>query len=263
MIMNYFKVAWRNIARNKVYTTINVLGLSLGVCACIVIYVIISYELSFDTFHPDKERIYRVIGDATESTGEKLHCGKLPLPLSTTARQELTGFDAIAGVVPVNAKVSIPQGANKPAKHFNNRVWGSTVIVEPQYFDIFKYTWLSGNAATALNAPFTVVLTESTAQQYFGPISPDKIIGKEVIYDDSVKVSVSGIIKDWNKNTDLAFTDLISFSTIKSSRFLKSGLSPDSWSEGDMSTWIFAKLSKGTLPAQVSSKMTGLVKRHA
>jgi putative ABC transport system permease protein len=262
MIKNYFKIAWRNIARNRVYTAINVLGLSLGVCACIVIYVIISYELSFDTFHPDKERIYRVIGDATESTGEKLHWGKLPLPLSTTARQELTGFDAIAGVVPVNAKVSIPQGAKKPAKHFNNRVWGSTVIVEPQYFDIFKYTWLSGNAATALNAPFTVVLTESAAHQYFGLISPDKIIGKQVIYDDSVKVSVSGIVKDWDKNSDFAFTDLISFSTIKSCSYLKNGLSPDSWKEGDLSTWVFTKLSKGTVPAQINSKLANLVKRH-
>jgi ABC-type antimicrobial peptide transport system permease subunit len=263
MIKNYFKIAWRNIARNRVYTAINVLGLSLGVCACIVIYVIISFELSFDTFHPNKERIYRVIGDATESTGEKLHWGKLPLPLSATARQELTGFDAIAGVVPFNAKVSIPQVTGKPATHFSNRVWGSTIIAEPQYFDIFKYTWLSGNAATALNAPFTVVLTESVARQYFGPIPTDEIIGKQLIYDDSIRVSVSGVVKDWNKNSDLAFTDLISFSTIKSSNYLKNGLSPDSWSEGDMSTWIFAKLSKGTLPAQLNSKMTSLVKRHA
>jgi len=259
MVRNYLKIAWRNISRNRIYTVINVLGLALGICACIVIYVIPSYELSFDTFHPDKNRIYRVIGDATESTGEKLHWGRLPLPLSSTARQEIPGLDAIAGIYPYNAKISIRQATGKPAKYFDNT---GTIIAEPQYFDIFKYNWLAGNAATALTSPFTVVLTESKAHQYFGLIPLDKIIGKEVIYDDSLKVSVSGIVKDWDKNTDLAYTDIISFSTVKNS-FLKNNIPMDSWGEGDMSTWVFVKLSKGTTPAQVNGRMADLVKKHA
>src|SRR5258708_7301627 len=144
MINSYLKIAWRNISRNRIYTVINVLGLSLGVCACILIYIISSYELSFDTFHPDKERIYRVMGDVTESTGEKLHFGKLPLPLAPTARQELSGIDAIAGISPYNAKVSILQSAGKPAKYFDN---SGIVIADPQYFDIFKYNWINGSSA--------------------------------------------------------------------------------------------------------------------
>ena len=63
MIKNYLKIAWRNITKHKVYTIINVLGLALGICACIVIYIITSYEFSFDRFHPDKERIYRITGE--------------------------------------------------------------------------------------------------------------------------------------------------------------------------------------------------------
>ena len=65
MLKNYFKIAFRNIIRKKVYTAINILGLALGICACIVIYVISSYELSFDNFHPGKDRIYRMMGDVT------------------------------------------------------------------------------------------------------------------------------------------------------------------------------------------------------
>jgi putative ABC transport system permease protein len=256
---NHFKIAWRNIARNRVYTAINVLGLALGVCACIVIYVIISYELSFDTFHPDKERIYRVMWDVTENTGEKLHFSKLPLPVSPTIRAELPGVDVTAGVSPYNAKISIRRAGGKPTKHFDNT---GTVIAEPQYFDIFKYNWLAGNSAAALNAPFTVVLTQSKAQQYFGNESPDNIIEKEVIYDDSLRVRVSGIVADWNKNTDLTFTDFISASTIKSS-FLKNSFGPDSWGQGDMSTWVFVKLSADAGYAQVNAGMAGLVKRHA
>jgi putative ABC transport system permease protein len=259
MIKNYLKIAWRNISRNRIYTVINVLGLSLGVCACIVIYIISSYELSFDTFHPDKERIYRVMGDVTESTGEKLHFGKLPLPLASTARQELSGLDAIAGISPYNAKVSILQSAGKPAKYFDN---SGIVIADPQYFDIFKYNWISGNAIHSLRAPFTVVLTESKAHKYFGSIPLDKIIGKQVIFDDSLKVSVSGIVKDWDKKTDLAYTDFISSGTIQSS-FLKNSINPDSWGEGNMSTSAFVKLSKGAIPIQINAQLTDLVKKHA
>jgi len=81
MIKNYLNVAWRNIARNRLYTALNVFGLALGLCACIVIYVIVSYEFSFYGFHPGKSQIYRVMGDATENTGEKLHFAKLPMPV--------------------------------------------------------------------------------------------------------------------------------------------------------------------------------------
>src|SRR5277367_153016 len=154
MLYNYLKIAWRNIFRNKTYTAVNVLGLSLGICACIAIYTVTSYELNFDRFHPDEERIYRVMGDVTESTGDKLHFAKVPFALLNTGRNAISGLEGIAGIIPYHAKISIPDG--------------TTVIAEPQYFNIFKYEWLAGNASTALAAPFTVVLTENRARQYFG-----------------------------------------------------------------------------------------------
>jgi len=267
MIKNYFKIAWRHVTMHKMFSIINVLGLAMGLCACIVIYVITSFEFSFDTFHPGKDRIYRVMADARSGSGEVLHFGKLPLPVSQIARNELTGLDAIAGISPYNAKVTIAQPGDGPAKHFDSRTkethFITTAIAEPQYFDIFKYNWLAGNASTALNAPFTVVLAESKARQYFGPGLLDKMIGRQVLYGDSLLVSVSGIVKDWNKNTDLAFTDFISFATVQSSSFLKNSLSPNLWSEHDMPTWTFAKLSNGTQPAQVNTQIQGLIKRHA
>ena len=153
MIKNYFKIALRNMTRKKAYTAINILGLSFGICACIVLYLIISYELSFDNFHPGKKRIYRVMGDVTESTGDKLHFAKIPLAVSLAGRSALSGLDVIAGIIPYNAKISIPN-ENKPAKHFESRKdesnYLTTVIAEPAYFDIFKYEWLAGNAKTAL-----------------------------------------------------------------------------------------------------------------
>jgi len=267
MLKNYFKIAWRHATMHKMFSIINVLGLAMGLCACIVIYVITSYEFSFDTFHPDKDRIYRVMADSRSGSGEKLHFAKLPLPVSQIARAEIAGLDAVAGISPYNATITILPEKDKPAKHFDSKIeethYITTTIAEPQYFDIFKYDWLAGKPSTALNAPFTVVLTESKARQYFGTGPLDKIIGKQIRYGDSLLVSVSGIVKDWNKNTDLAFTDFISFATIQSSSFLKNSLSPDLWSEHDMPAWTFAKLSKGTGPAQVNSQIQGLIKRHA
>ncbi len=265
MIKNYFKIALRNITRNKVYTTINVLGLSFGICACVVLYLIISYEFGFDNFHPGKKRIYRVIANVTETTGDKLNFVKIPAAVPVEARSGLLGVEAIAGIIPYNAKISVPNGDN-PSNHFESRAeestYPTTAITEPAYFDIFKYEWLAGNSKTALESPFTVVLTESKARQYFGTVSLDKIVGKQVIYQDSLIVSVSGIIKEWNKNSDISFTDFISFSTLQKS-FLKNNISLNSWKQRDMTAWVFTKLSPGIAPAQVNTQLGTLVKMHS
>src|ERR1700759_2810890 len=140
MLKNHLKIAWRNMRRNRLYTAINILGLSFGICACIVIYLICSYEFSFDTFHPDAGRIYRVMGDVKKNTGESLHFGRLPFGLAQSAGSGATGIEAVAGIIPYNAGISIPNGPN-PSKHFKNK----TVIAQPQYFDIFNYDWLAGS----------------------------------------------------------------------------------------------------------------------
>lgn len=262
MLRNYFKIAWRNIARKKVYTAINILGLSFGTCACIVLYLIISYEFSFDSFHPGKDRIYRVMGDVTESTGDKLHFARVPPAISLEGKSTLSGLDGIAAIIPYNAKISILNG-DKPAKHFESRQKESnyltTAITEPGFFDIFKYEWLAGDSKAVLQSPFTVVLTESKARQYFGAESLDKIIGKQVIYQDSLITSVAGIVKDWARNSDIAFTDFISFATLQKS-FLKNNSSIDSWRQGSMSAWVFTKLSPGMTAARVNAQMNTLVK---
>jgi len=265
MFKSYLKIAWRNIKRQKVYTIINVLGLSLGLCGCIVIYVISSYEFSFDDFHPDKKRIYRVMGDVTENTGIKMHFVKLPIGVSQNGRSELSGIDDIAGVIPFNATIGVPDKDTR-VRNFESRPGGTnyitTAIVQPQYFDIFKYNWLAGNPSTALNEPLKVVLTESTAYRYFNAEPPDKIVGKEIIYADSLVVTVSGIVKDWDGNTDLAFTDFISSATLQNG-FLKSRINTDSWKVQFMNAWTFVKLSEGIEPLRIQDQMNALVKKYA
>jgi putative ABC transport system permease protein len=262
MLKNYFKTAWRNLYRHKMYTLINIMGLAFGICACLVIYVINSYDLSFDRFHPDGNRIYRIVGEAERSNGEKMFLNS-PFMDIAGFQNQIPGFEAEAGYHFYGAKTSIPV-AGRPDKKFNGDLEKggiASIITGPSYFDIFKYQWLAGNAAT-LNEPYRVVLTEARAHQYFGNLPLNKLIGKTVIYDDSLKVTVSGIIKDWTKNTDLGYTDFISISTATHS-FLKNRVPTEDWSSlRPHQSQAFVKLSQNTTAAQVNAAFDAFIKKN-
>lgn len=239
MINNFLKIAFRNIVSHKTYAAVNVLGLTLGIAACIVIYLVVSHDMGYDNFHPGGNRIYRVMSTITESTGDKINFGRAPAVTSSAGRPVLTGVENLAAIIPYNGKVRSHDG-------------GSPVISEPQFFDIFNYEWLAGNAAS-LNEPSRVVLTLKRGQQYFGQIKAEEMIGKELTYDDSIQVTVSGIVKNWEKNSDLRFSEFISLRTT-STGF-------DSWNS--ISAWVFAKLREGTDPGHVTTQMASLIQTHA
>jgi putative ABC transport system permease protein len=263
MLKNHLTIAWRNISRHKLYTVIIVLGLALGICACLVIYLITGYDLSFDRFQQDNERIYRIVGETQQSNGERRF---LNSPFSDLAgfQNKIPGFEAVSGFHFYGANVSIP-GGDKPDKKFdgsiNNGNGIASIITGPQYFDIFKYQWLAGNAAT-LNEPFRVVLTQNRARKYFGDLPLNKIIGKIVVYEDSMRVSVSGIIKDWGKNTDFGSTDFISISTATHS-FLKDQIPTEDWNcLRPHRSQAFVKLSKGVTAEQVNAKFASFIQKQ-
>jgi len=262
MLKNYFIIAWRNIIRNKVYTVINVLSLALGLTACLVIFIIAHYEFSFDTFHPDTERIYRIVTSAQEENGNRRYWSTVFPAISTSISQEISGIEKLTAFYPFDASVHIPTLAKEPEK-FDSRLPGgyvTTIFTASSYFDIFKYEWLVGNPTTALNDPFKVVLTESRARLYFHS-ELGMIIGKEIVYDDSLHVIVSGIIKDCNRNTDFPMTDFISMSTIKSS-FLKNKIKLDSWNGNSGSPTVFIKLAKGTSLKKINSQFDRLIEKR-
>jgi len=94
MIRNYFKIAWRNLARNKVYAIINIAGLALGISACLIIYLVASFELSYENFHPDKDRIYRIVCDMSSPVYGHGYVGSVPDPAPAAIREELAGRGA-------------------------------------------------------------------------------------------------------------------------------------------------------------------------
>jgi len=255
MVINYIKILWREMARNKIYAIINVFGLTTGVVGCLLVYLLASYDLSFDTFHPDKERIYRIVGQRVESTGDLIGAKIFPPPLPATIREETAGLQAITGFFPFSTQAIVSPGGKSSQKLDVN-----VIITDSAYFEIFKYEWLAGSLA-AFKEPFKVILSESQARKYFGSMPMDKIIGQDVTYADSLRMSVSGIVKDWDDNTDFRMTDFLSSSTIKSS-FLRSQIRFDDWLNSPMGLSIYLKLDKKTSAEMMNSRLARISQNH-
>jgi ABC-type antimicrobial peptide transport system permease subunit len=262
MLRNYLKIAVRNLLRRKVASIINITGLTLGVCACLMIFLITSFEFSFDKFHPENEHIYRVAAKMQKTDGGAFLTGSVPNPTAAMLRSEVAGLENVAGFFAYNATVKVP-GENIAAKEFpkaKSEADNNIIVAEPQYFDIFKYEWLAGNAATALNEPFQVVLSKTEAKKYFGDMPMESIVGQQLLYNDSLQLTVSGIVSDWQENSDLDFKDFISWKTIEAS-FLKEKIGLSNWSNWDISNQVFVKL-KDVEPVQLNTQLQQFSKAH-
>ena len=261
MLTNTIRLAWRIIARNRLYSIINVASLALGICGCIVIWLVASYEFSFDKFHPDAARIYRVGNGGPKA--ERKEASVIP-PMPDVIRRTIPGVQRVATVFPLDqgARVTIPAGGSKLPVHFDTKVAGQTwvtsvIITDSNWFDIFHYQWLAGSPGSSMEQPFSVVLTEERARQYFGSLSPDEMLGKEVVYQDSLHVRVAGIVKGWTAHTDLPYSDFITLGTIPIS-FLHDTRHMDDWvwHEG-AGKWFwpecFVKLNAGVSPQNIAA----------
>lgn len=264
MLLHHLQNAWRAIRHKKLYTAINILGLSIGLCACIVIYLIARFDLGFDRFHPDADRIYRIVGDVRFKDGVTIFLNS-PFSQVSGIEHAIPGFEKQVGFHTFGPTVTIPAEKGKPATDFSSSqegLWATSVILTgPSFFDLFPHQWVAGNPAV-LNSPGKVVLTESAARKYFGPGSPDRLIGKTVIYADSLSVTVAGIVKDWDGLSDLAYTSFISISTAPNS-WVKSRFPTTDWASlQPHQSQAFVKLAKGVKPEQVNAALADFIRRE-
>ncbi len=254
MIGNDILYALRQLKRNKILAAINVLGLTIGISSCLVIFRIASYEMSFDTFQPDKDRIHRIysVFEGPSSGTNRGVSDAVP----HYVRENFTGVEAVANFNSWNPKIKVP--SSNEVKSFESD--GNTIITVPDYFRVFDYyQWIVGDAETSLSEPFRVVLTENRARSFFGNIPFKEMIGREVIYRDSLHVSVSGIVKDIEQRTDFDFTDFVSFSTVEKS-WLSKNIRVNDWGGTNSGSQLFVKLSKGTGVKKVESQLIDLAK---
>src|SRR5580704_15771884 len=209
------KVAWRNIFRQRWYSVIHVLGLAIGICVCIVIYLIGRYELSFDNFHPDANRIYRIVGEVRDKDGNSVF---LNSPFKDVAGIEhlIAGFDAKTAFHLFGSTISVPAADGQGMKAYGNRQEGSyalsTILTGPEFFHLFPHVWLAGDSSV-LSQPGRIVLAESVARKYFGSVRVEQMLDRKVIYDDSLTLKVAAIVRDWDRPSDLNYTSFISIGT--------------------------------------------------
>jgi predicted permease len=256
MLKNYLTIAFRNLQRNKLYAALNVSGLAIGISACLVIYLIVSFELSFDTTIPERERIYRIYSQFS-GTYESTNPG-VTSAFYSHVQDQYSGIEASAAFHTFYAQVSLPENGKK-----FKALTGDIIVTQPDYFAVFSsYTWLAGSPQTSLTAPFQVVLTESKARTYFGELSSQQIVGQVIEYDDSLRVTVSGIVKDLPKPTDLIFNDFISFSTINQS-WLKKRIDLNNWESTYSASQFFVKLAEDTKPHKIKSQLHRAEKIYA
>ncbi|MFT3935258.1 MAG: ABC transporter permease [Chitinophagaceae bacterium] len=257
MLKNYFTVAIRNFWRNKVFSFINVIGLSIGISAAIVIYLIVHYEFSFDKFEKDGDRIYRVVLDM-KLAGTPLSFSGVPAPMPDAARNEITGLESVVGFHQTigDPNVSINTN-NNPHVYKKQR---GIIFADNNYFNLVPYQWIAGSAKS-LNEPYKVILTEERAKAYFPGVNYNDIIGKRVVYNDSIITSVTGIVKNLSQNSDFVFKEFISHVTIPSSG-LKTSYAWEQWGSSNDVSRMLVKLAPGTTKKDVDARLNQLVRKY-
>ena len=259
MFLHYFKTAWRNLAKNKTVSLINITGLSIGISAALVIFLLVQYDFSFDKFEKDSDRIYRVVADYTFA-GTPFHSSAIPGAMPAAVKNEISGIE---GVVPFrtwndDVKITVPVKTSNDLIVFKKQK--NIVFADENYFKLLSYKWLQGSPQTALQSPYQTVLTESGLKEYFPGLTPEQATGKELIFYDSIRTTIMGVVRDLPYNTDFSFKIFISRASIE-----MPALKPDDgdgWGSASPSSQLFIKLSPNANPAAVQQAISKLYRRN-
>ncbi len=235
MLKSYLTIAIRHMTRQKGYTAINVLGLAVGMVCAILIFFYVDFELSYDRYHENAGRIYRVAVNNDART---------PPALAPALQEDFPEITRSVRLLPTTGVWIMKHEENQ---YYENRVyWADNAL-----FDIFDFPLIQGDPGTALVAPLTVVISEDTAQKYFGETDP---MGKTIIADNGFLVlTVTGVMENTPPNTHLQADFIISLS----SAYL-----------GDLNYWswinfyTYILMPDGHSPAATESKLPDFVNRH-
>ena len=255
MLKQYLLTALRTFRRNKVSTLINMGGLVIGLCAAVVIFLIVRYDFSFDHFEPGRDRLYRVVTDMTFA-GEAFPNSGVPGILPDAIRSDVTGVEDMTAFYEFGGpNVTLP---GQTGKRFKGQ--GAIIFVDAHYFNLFGYRWIAGNPHQDMKAPGQVVLTESRAKVYFPGLSATQVLGHLIVYSDTVTASVTGIVADLDKPSDLIYKEFISYPTLTGR--LKNTWSNE-WGSINSAQQCFVRLAPGVTPARVEKALAAVRVKYA
>ncbi|MCD4819351.1 MAG: ABC transporter permease [Candidatus Cloacimonetes bacterium] len=226
MLKNYFKIAIRNIIRYKTYSIINILGLSIGIAAFLMVSLYVVNEFTVDRFNENYDNIYRI---------EAASWFHVPAPLIPIIRQEMPDLEAVAPTERKSVKI---QYNNNYSEYLDN-----VIFTEADFFDIFTIDIISGIGKSALEEPYKLLLSEREAQKIFGD---ENAIGKQITVDKKFTFTIAGIFRDFPDNSHLFFNALSSFQNRKIMTEQEDFY--DNWSNWNYQTYI--RLSDGKNPQE-------------
>jgi putative ABC transport system permease protein len=219
MLRSYFRIAYRNLLKSKGVSLINILGLAISMAVCLLIMQYVCYELSYDTFHQNADRIYRIAADYESEAAEKTTL--IPPPLGPILQNKLASVaNYTRMILPWSGLSSYSTltwyDSGKPEI---KRSFLRGFFVDPGFFSVFSFPLIHGELQTVLNAPNKIVLSESAVQQIFGSNEQDfsQLIGQSVEYTndyDRFELVISGIVEDSPENSHFQYDFLASFSTL-------------------------------------------------
>ncbi|MEM1134632.1 MAG: ABC transporter permease [Bacteroidota bacterium] len=251
MFQNHFKIAWRHIVKKKLYSFINITGLGVGMACCMMIFLYVKHELSYDQYHENLNNIYRVL-HGYKSKEER---GRLTSPEEFQVWGSAPVGPAMLKDFPeVKSYFRFTSPANMLFEYEDKRFQEDNMVyADSNAFNIFSWKLLEGNAATVLNEPFTIVLTQKIAEKYFGSDDP---IGKVISIENDRILRVTGVMENVPANSHFSFEGLISMSTFQRIR-------PeifDWWGYVDFYTYF--TLEENASIASLESKLPDFIEKY-
>ncbi len=248
MLKNYFVVALRSLRRRKGYAFINLLGLALGLACCLLIGLYVRHELSYDQHHADAERVYRVVQHTSADGSEGM--AWVGGAMGNALREDFPQIESLARLVRENVLVELRDGP-EPRSFEEPRF----VYADPAVFDVLTLPFVQGDAA-ALDTPDTVLLTETTAEKYFGEAEP---VGRTIYVADRA-LTVGGVLEDPPATSHLPFGLMTSLDTFKLEQWgsAESAFTSYWWPN----TYTYVKLRADASAEAVAAELPAFIARH-
>ncbi|HEV8514778.1 MAG TPA: ABC transporter permease, partial [Cyclobacteriaceae bacterium] len=226
MLLNYFKIALRVIARQKLFSVINIIGLAIGLASFILIASYVKYELSYDQSFTNADRIYRVAANLHLESGPSVRAVTSP-PMAGIIHEDFPEVEKVLRI-----------GRSSRSLSYQDKTFFDVKLytADSSFFDLFDFSFAAGDRATALSQPNSIVLTKEVAKKYFGDVNP---LGKQMALSDTITLMVTGVLNESADHSHLNFDCLYSRTTI-----VKPYQEPkDSWFNNNFCTYVLLKPS--------------------
>ncbi len=243
MLKSYFKIALRNLLRHKGYTLVNVSGLTIGLVVCLFILLYVRDEISFDAFHENEDRLYRILEDQHYADGTVFTTSATPGPLAK---------DLVEKIPEITKAARVSWGETKLFQVGEKSFKENGKYVDTELFQIFTFPLIEGNAQAALNEPNSLIISETLAKKYFGQ---ESALGKQIRVDTKTDYLVTGVMKDIPRNSSLVFDFAMRFEDlVTSNTWLRE------WGNNAPRTYIL--VGEGSTQSMIESKIEELIKSH-